>query len=500
MSYAERLNGFNQAISSTNDHVKALRDAMNNPAIRDNPVKMALETAGQVTGTIGGVTGGVARVRDSAVMRNVQKAFYDKLTQAKKAGAPQSVIDAIQGKLDKAIGKAPTGSTTPGAPSSNGAHNADNGNSGGTEAPSDLGPGGTETGLGPGGTESGLGPGGTEAPTGGGGGGGAAAGADEGTLGGDLPFQVGAEEGFQATARVAPQDLIQTRLASGAVKPPSGGAGAGGAPELGPGGTEAPTLGPGGTEAPKSVSEFARATEGGEGDIRGLGIRAIDQSKFDPLFPPEAPPSAAAAADSSSGGASAGAGANSNSVARSAVPEDGLQPDLPFQAGGIEPNTGNPSSDAHALSQQQGSNASTHANASDPSQQATQTNLDPEAQIQANKSSAQGDSNAADAGNINADANAGSNGANVAEDAGKGIRTATKVEEGLDELAPDTGPLAPFIEIGSLLATLGTSIAGLFEKKDKTTAPTGPKPGASMALSVGANLKQGGGGGSVGAF
>ena len=493
MSYAERLNGFNQAISSTNDHVKALRDAMNNPEIRDNPIKMALETAGQATGTIGGVAGGVARVRDSAVMRNVQKAFFDKLSAAKKAGAPQSVIDGIQAKLDKALGKAPTGDTAPTAPSSNGAHNADNGNSGGTEAPSDLGPGGTEAGLGPGGTQAGggagnLGPGG-EAGGGGGasnlGPGGTEAVGTEGTLGGDLPFQVGAQSTFAEADVVAPQVV---------------------------------------------KSQFSLATEGGSGNLAGLGQQSVDTSRYDNLFPErfgpggtQAPPSGGASslgpggteaglgpggteqpatvalADNASGGASAGAGSNSNSVARLATPEDNLEATLPFQAGGQRPATGNPSSDAHAVSQQQGSNVETHMNANDPSQQATQTNLDPEAEIQANRSATQTDG-VATGNNLDTTANATNSGANVADEAGNGLKTATKVEEGLDELAPDTGPLAPFIEIGSLLATLGTSIASLFEKKDKTTAPTGPKPGSVMSLAVGANLKQGSTGGSVGAF
>ena len=453
MSYAERLNGFNQAISSTNDHVKALRDAMNNPEIRENPIKMGLETAGQVTGTIGGVVGGVARVKDSAVMRNVQKAFFDKLTQAKKAGAPQSVIDGITDKVNKAMGNAPTGDRIPSAPESNGAHNADNGNSGGSE----LGPGGTESGLGPGGTESGAGS--SLAPTA----------PETGDLGGDLPFSVGAGNDLRGagTEDVTSDDMMgvakdfQARIASGDI----------------------PTA--------EESSDLAEGSRGIFDTLLGKPGSG--------LLPSAPGASATATADISTGGASAGAGANSNSVARSTVPEDNLQANLPFEAGGSAPATGNPSSDAHAVSQQQGSNASTHSNASDPSQQAT-SDLDPEAQIQASRSSTQGDANANDAGNIDSSATLGNDGANVADDVGKGLKTATKVEEGLDELAPDTGPLAPFLEVGSLLATLGTSIAGLFEKKDKTTAPPPPKPGgASMALAVGANLKQGVSG-SVGAF
>ena len=429
MSYADRLNGFNQAVSSTNDHVKAMKDALNNPDIRENPVKLGLETAGQVTGTIGAVVGGVAQVRDGSVMRNVQKAFFDKLTQAKQAGAPQSVIDGIQSRLEGVMGKAPTGSTPPSAPASSGAQSADGGARGTPEAPSQAPP------------------------------------ASDPALDARPPPPSGTASAPEPAAPAAPAATVADESAL----IPKGDASAFTA------------------QLPSKATQAAPAPSGTAGEA-GIG------GDF-PAAP--APPSAAAAADTASGGASAGAGSNVNSVARNTVPGDNLQPDLP---GATTPNTGNPSSDAHAVSQQQSSNATTHSNASDPSQQAT-SNLAPDAQNQANSSAAHSDpSNAAGESSITADTNAGSTGANVADDAGAGLRTATKVEVGLDELAPDTGPLAPFIEVGSLLATLGTSIAGLFEKKDKTTAAPPPKPGAvPSSLAIGANLKQGAAG-SVGAF
>jgi len=92
---------------------------------------------------------------------------------------------------------------------------------------------------------------------------------------------------------------------------------------------------------------------------------------------------------------------------------------------------------------------------------------------------------------------AASSGAKAAEDAGNGIKTALGVETGLDELAPETGALAPIIEAGSLLATLGTSIAGLFEPSEKKETPAPAPP--PQTLSVGANLKTDASG-SVGAF
>jgi len=75
--------------------------------------------------------------------------------------------------------------------------------------------------------------------------------------------------------------------------------------------------------------------------------------------------------------------------------------------------------------------------------------------------------------------------------------SALGVEEGIDELAPETGPLAPILEVGGLLATLGTSIASLFEpQQEKKPAPPKPTP---QTLSVGANLKADAQG-AVGAF
>ena len=85
----------------------------------------------------------------------------------------------------------------------------------------------------------------------------------------------------------------------------------------------------------------------------------------------------------------------------------------------------------------------------------------------------------------------------VADDTGNAIKTALGVEGTLDELAPESGPLGPVLEAGSLLATLGTSIAGLFEKpKEEDTGPKGPAP---QTLQIGANLKNDASG-SVGAF
>ena len=62
------------------------------------------------------------------------------------------------------------------------------------------------------------------------------------------------------------------------------------------------------------------------------------------------------------------------------------------------------------------------------------------------------------------------------------------VEEGIDEIAPEAGPFGWLLEGFSLLATLGTSIAGALEPGE--TKKPGAKAPAMTGLSVGANLSQ----------
>ena len=43
MSYSERLNDFNTATAQTLDHVQSIKDHLNDPTLRENPVALGLE-------------------------------------------------------------------------------------------------------------------------------------------------------------------------------------------------------------------------------------------------------------------------------------------------------------------------------------------------------------------------------------------------------------------------------------------------------------------------
>jgi trimeric autotransporter adhesin len=166
-------------------------------------------------------------------------------------------------------------------------------------------------------------------------------------------------------------------------------------------------------------------------------------------------------------------------------------------ATGIDTNSGS----ANLLSQAHSLDATAHATAQSATNQVTRaTDVASDA---ANTAATNGANAATDAANsaINTATSAASKvasaGAQTADDVGTGIKTALGIETTMDELAPETGPLAPILEAGSLLATLGTSIASLFEPSEKKSTP--PPQAAPQTLSVGANLKSDATG-SVGAF
>ena len=51
MSYSDRLNSFNTAMSSANEHIANMAATLKNPELQENPVRFGLDTAGQVLGT-----------------------------------------------------------------------------------------------------------------------------------------------------------------------------------------------------------------------------------------------------------------------------------------------------------------------------------------------------------------------------------------------------------------------------------------------------------------
>ena len=166
------------------------------------------------------------------------------------------------------------------------------------------------------------------------------------------------------------------------------------------------------------------------------------------------------------------------------------------------PTSDSASGASHIVSQASSGNAVAHSTAEAPASQTSMGNAPSGAQSQADAAGQSAESRAlSNAGaEVNDASRAASNAdeaSNAARGAGSGLKSALGVEEGLDELAPETGPLAPFLEVGSLLATLGTSIASLFEPaQEKKPQPPKPPP---QGLAIGANLKQDAKG-SVGAF
>ena len=106
MSYEERLNSFNQATSSANDHVQRIRDTLTNPEMKENPVKMGLNLASQTLGTIGGI----ARIRkgmtDGTELRNIAVANYNKF------GDIKNTLKSVNGATNEVLGRAQTSASS----------------------------------------------------------------------------------------------------------------------------------------------------------------------------------------------------------------------------------------------------------------------------------------------------------------------------------------------------------------------------------------------------
>ncbi len=185
---------------------------------------------------------------------------------------------------------------------------------------------------------------------------------------------------------------------------------------------------------------------------------------------------------------------------------------VPGQGGGNVPGlstTGNSSGDATAVSLSHHVNTTQAQTANAPGGQAASapdSTIGGQAGVRQSQAAAAGasaDSDAATTGGRPISSGTSSSAAQGADEAGssssRGIASALTGEETLDALAPDTGPLAPILEAGGLLATLGTGIASLFESPTKEVKATAPTPTPTGGFSIGANLKNDAGG-SVGAF
>ena len=524
MSYQERLNSFDQARSATQEHIDNIRKSLSNKEYEENPVKAGLETAGNILGTGQGLLQLKREMGDKGTLRNTAKAIYNRLKNPSQLR--QDLGDTLKGQVDQRLRNA-------GVNRSSGAGVADDGKPAPRSVKQTV-------------------DGGSDTPSGGQ----AAASArdpiDDSVANfpqtgeatkeanqvnrsinqkvrsnlssdeiGDLNSRLANRPNLdnidalpEGDVKVASQKEylnFKNKVANDAVARKQAGQSA------------ADTYDTRGN--PQSATSQAASADADGGASAGASARSTTVGAgSDPSLP-----NAASATDVQKAGASAGdkvtgVAEDATNAAKStaaASTEDGAsivargqalslsKGAVPSQSGigSVQGLTSAPTADSasgasHIVSQAQSGNAIAH-----------QTGEAPGSQTSAGARPAGGDAQASASGqsaeqralqNAGAEVNDGSKAAATADEAskavkgaGSGLKTAMGVEEGLDELAPETGPLAPFLEAGSLLATLGTSIASLFEPSQKAK-PQAPKP-PPQTLAVGANLKKDAQG-AVGAF
>ncbi len=459
MTYADRLNSFNTAVSQTQDHVDSIKNTLQNADLKANPVRTGLDMAGQVLGTADGLVRLRAGMKNDDVQRNVAKAIYNRMGDLK---AGKEALSSTTGELtNQALNK--VGS----ARQSAGSYLADNGGSlansvkavqsGSTiraDAPaisepvrptfgpktlaeqtiSEAGPR-TTTGVQsaissvPNATADARFTAAASAPT-------TAAPAPQGAPLTDLSKAPNATSGLVSTA--AAQDV-------------------GGVASTGPVASETvavPTsVNNGASLIPSSVSNALSNPEASISDrasalssslVPGLSTAGLASSDANTLSRAQQ-----FAGDTHDLAQAAGSNVESAlSGARSFMGEaGGMLGDVGALAGGVTSLLGGGSAGAKNSDEQ----------------------------FQSTMQSVQG---ATQLGGL----------AGKAGSAAKsGIQSALGVEEGLDALAPDTGPLAPILEGGSLLATLGTGIASIFESPTEPAAPPPPPP-KPTSFAIGADL------------
>ena len=557
-TYSERLGQFNQAIDATNQHVETLKNTLNNKELRENPYKMGTELAGQVLGTTGGLVGIRNRIVGDAEARRAQSAFFNRLGQVGniQKDTSQGVGDALQKGLGsisdaqkslassindfanqnlrnvRSAGQsvasqvADTGKTATNAvqnvrsgavasanpaPSPESIAKADGGfsnrisNVSNSSEANDLNRALNQK------LSSNFSPSEisdiqsklpqrlTNAVN---------TANDVGSRGDTLAQNV-----VQRQALNIKNNVINHSIAS---KQTTGNL---------PDSFDSTGQGIYNTPA-KGASNLTSATSSASADASGIASTGSNASKTvatasgatpSSSLPHGGTASAGSATDlnpvSGLAGDTSTAGATTSADAGSAIAQKAQA--LKLQVGRIPASSGQgtikgltsastadtSSGSAHLVSQAQGADTLQHSTAQAPGSQVTAdasklpagASADAQQGAQATKTAMTGMG-----GDANSLLTAGASKAStVADDAGKGIKTALGVEGTLDELAPEAGPLGPVLEAGSLLATLGTSIAGLFEKpKEEDTGPKGPTP---QTLQIGANLKNDASG-SVGAF
>jgi len=558
-TYSERLGQFNQAIDATNQHVETLKNTLNNKELRENPYKMGTELAGQVLGTTGGFIGIRNRISGDAEARRAQSAFFNRLGQVGniQKDTSQGVGDALQKGLgsisdaQKSLASSINDFTNQNlrnvrsAGQSLGSQVADNGKTAtnavqnvrsGAVAPSNPAPTPDQLKQADGGLSDKIS---NVSNT-------SEANNVNRALNQKIASNFSSDEISQIQSKL-PQTLVNRvntanqvgargdafaqnvgqklalNIKNNAINHSIASKNAtGNLPdafdEQGNGIYNTPTRG---------ASNLTSATSSASADASGIASTGSNASKTVASATGGTPSSSLPHGGSASAGSAtdlnpvAGLADDTTTAAAAAPAADAgsaiaqRAQALRLQVGRIPASSGQgtikgltsastadtSSGAAHLVSQAQGADTLQHTLAQAPGSQVT---ADVSKLPAGASTDAQQGANAAKTAmtGMGGDGSSlltagGSKASAVADDAGNGIKTALGVEGTLDELAPEAGPLGPVLEAGSLLATLGTSIAGLFEKpKEEDTGPTGPAP---QTLQIGANLKNDASG-SVGAF
>jgi hypothetical protein len=400
MSYAERINAFNDAIGSTQQHIENMKKTLTNGELEANPVKGGLEIAGQVTGTGTAILGLKRGLQEKGAIRQMAGAIH-KAIKGKQSSGSSTADNSSGAGGDSSAGGAGDGGGTPANPPP-----ADSGTAAADGTPAQG--------------ASGTAEGSVEAANSGAAAEGGGAAADEN------PFSL---ESFMKQLQAKGSGTVTSDGAGvDSANLPSGGAGAGDA----------------GSDLGKNI-----AAAGGE-DI---------------------------------GDASSAAAQTATGQASIAQRAQQLQLQLGSQStqdssGTVQGLTTSSTADtssgqAHSLSQAQQSDADAARGQTD---NPAANSKNPDSQI------SQGADDQANIGGRSAASGAGDE-----DGLSSGIKSALGAEETLDEIAPEAGPFGWLLEGFSLLATLGTSIAGAVEPSEKKKPATAPQ---MTGLSVGANLSQ----------
>lgn len=436
MSYAERLQAFNSAIGDTQQHIENMKRTLTSDEMEANPVKAGLELAGQVTGTGTALVGLKRGLEEKGAIRKMAGAIHKAIKGKQSAGSSTSDGSSGQGG-DSSAGGAGDGGGTATKPPPSGEGAPDPAQGAGQPKPPSAGEGA----------------------------------GDAGTVGDVPPSQ---------QVRPAPdpppsrQAQAQAPAEEEAQAPAEGGAPA--------------------EENPFSFDNFIKRLGQGEGQTarpsQGAGVESSDL------------PSGGAGVETGAGGDLgrnvAGSGEDIGDAGSSLAQTASSQASIADRAQQLQLQLGqqttqdsqgtvqgltsastadNPAGQAHALSQAQQTDADQARGQTDnPS---ANTDTDPASKI-----------SSGDGANQNANVGGRSAGAGPEEEDGlsNGIKSALGAEETLDEIAPEAGPFGWLLEGFSLLATLGTSIAGALEPSE--TKKPGAKAPQMTGLSVGANLSQ----------